>query len=65
MTEELKPCPFCDGPGEVCPIPIEGDDDCFEVACINMDCPVVLTTGPCTSIEEAVRYWNTRYGEKS
>jgi len=65
MSEGLKPCPFCDKDPEAYPFPIDRDDDCYEVACTNFTCSINPATGPCTTIEEAARYWNARHGEQS
>lgn len=60
MNKKLKPCPFCAAQPESYPYSYEDIDDCHEIACTNDDCGMSPATGPCTTVAEAERYWNTR-----
>jgi ssDNA-binding Zn-finger/Zn-ribbon topoisomerase 1 len=57
MADKLKPCPFCGSNPDI----IQVEEGRFELACGNLVCGYF---GDCfESYEEALLFWNTRYGK--
>ena len=52
-----KPCPFCGHDADAGRI---GYTDKYAVICGNDDCPVETQATGCT-LEEAIKFWNTRH----
>ena len=57
MTPGPKPCPFCGHEADAGRV---GYTNKFAVTCSNDDCPVETQATGCT-LEEAIKFWNTRH----
>ena len=57
---ELKCCPFCGGEAKIC----NGSNDIvgkqFLIRCKEINCTIRPKTDWHTSLEEAIKHWNTR-----
>lgn len=55
MSEQLKPCPFCNGAATI----FEGQFSLYEIRCDNKHCGAVMFATH-DSREHTVRLWNKR-----
>ena len=62
MENDLLPCPFCGGEGELCTYYGGGEhnETVHTVMCDNEDCPMNVLTPDYLTEAEAIEAWNTR-----
>ncbi len=56
---ESKPCPFCGEPPAICEKHSRRIVE-YSVACCNLSCPCMPTTGEFDTEKEAIKAWNRR-----
>ena len=63
MTEDLKPCPFCNGKANLRSVRVDEDSYIYQISCSNPKCFCSSALFYLT-LEEAVADWNNRPLEK-
>lgn len=61
--QKLLECPFCGREADVTEVYM-GRKKIYRVECMEIDCPVKVSTFTFGTREEAIEMWNTRKGEQ-